>query len=57
MADVIGRGGKATGANKNYINLQSGSEMYGIDWKSIMQWCPIQDESALDAESSKLAVA
>ena len=52
MADVIGRGGKATGVNKNYINLQSGDDKYGIDWKKVEEWCPVQDEEALIAESS-----
>ena len=42
ITDVIGQGGKAKGANKNYINLQSGNERYGIDWKKIEEWSPIQ---------------
>ena len=57
MADVIGRGGKAKGANKNYINLQSGAEKYGIDWKRVEEWCPINDEEALVVESSELSLA
>ena len=57
IADVIGRGGKAKGANKNYINLQSGNERYGIDWKKVEEWSPIQDEEALVVESSDLLKA
>ena len=59
MADVLGRGGKATGMNRNYVNLRTGDEEYGLDWKKdIEEWCPIREEAnVLLAESSDQYVA
>ena len=53
MADVLGRGGKAKGINKNYVNLRTGDEEYGLDWKEVEEWCPIREEATvLITESS-----
>ena len=37
-ADVLGRAGKATGKNKNWMNIKEGDEMYSINFEKVLEW-------------------
>ena len=47
VADVVGRGGKASGRNKSYVNMKSGDETYGLHWDQVEAWTPYEEEALL----------
>ena len=56
VADIIGRAGKATGKNRNWINIHSDNRDYSIDWEKVEAWTPY-DEVAYIADCPDLIAA
>ena len=56
VADIIGRAGKATGKNRNWINIHTDNHDYSIDWEKVEAWTPF-DEVAYIADCPDLTAA
>ena len=56
VADIIGRAGKATGKNRNWINVHSENNDYSVDWEKVEAWAPF-DEIAYIADCPDVEAA
>ena len=56
VADILGRAGKATGKNRNWVNVQSDNHAFSVDWDKVEAWTPF-DEIAYIADCPDLDAA